>query len=92
MYPDIVLTMFPVAQPWRLRPIGIRVRGLGLPGAKIVRIDRRIDKILRRYGRPSKPTQHCELSGMSHRVGEWALKESFLRGATQFRSGLKVPA
>jgi hypothetical protein len=61
-----------------------------LHDAKIARIDRGIDEILRRYRRSSQPPEHCQLPGMSHRISQRTLEESFFSGATQFRSGLKV--
>jgi hypothetical protein len=59
-------------------------------GTKIGRIDRSLDKVFGRHWRTSQTAKHCELPGVTHCVGEWALPESFFAGAPQYRSRRKV--
>ena len=67
---------FPIVR--RFGPDFIRTDGMRLIAAQAIGRDLGDDEILGRHRRACQASQQSELPGMSHRIGERALKQTFL--------------
>jgi len=57
----------------------------------MLRTDVRENKVFRCDGVSGDPSQHCQLPGMSHRVGEWSLQHHLRCDVMKLCSNFKVP-
>src|SRR5678816_1410953 len=75
----------------RFRPDLIWTDGIRLVWAETFKINVRDDEIFRSDWCPCHSTKHCELTRMSHGIGEWALKQSLLsKPIRKFRPVFKM--